>query len=905
MESVIFGEKIRRPEQRGLVRDRLVGRLTDPLGPHLGLVLGPAGSGKTTLLSNVARLAQHSAWYRASADDDDEDALVRHLATALGTALADDMIISCAAQGSLGELITSLQAVRDRQVVLVIDDLHELAGTAAESALERFLQLRPHTVRVLMAGRRPPLINTSRLLVSGELVQMDSDDLRFRSWEVEELFRTVYAHPLSPSAAAALTRRTGGWAAGLQLFHLATSRLSRPDRERAVEELSGRSRLIRSYLARNVLDGLSPQRRRFLLQTCTLGVMTGDLCDALLDTEGSAAVLDELETEQFFTTSIDGGLSYRYHQVLQTYLEVVLVDELGSRAARAVYARSAELLERSGRISAAVRAYARAEDWTAVARLAPHQGAAAADTGDGLRGAVGLTGVPDDPVLALAAARRMFRNGRIGAAVAAYRQAESLLDDPDFRRRCSAERAVATLWLPESGGSRAERTWGGYADRAGRVSAEVRTVLHPGRPSDPVSTPIARGVAALLAGDRPTALQELDLAATEATPDSGELLAVRLLGQLAAIGQQPVDTVLIELDEIVLDADAAGQPWLSRSARGLQAAVLLVHHPDQSRIDAAEQVITECETHGDLWGACLLACVVGSVHRRAGRPTRAEALLDAAVRHATALGAPMVARWVAEHRVDALLVELPGLATPAPMIKERPMIELRCLGGFSLQVDGVEVEWRTLRPRAQSLLMLLASRHGHEVHREELIDKLWPDAGPTSGTRSLQVAVSSVRQCLVAAGLREGGVCRRGDSYALRLPEVHDQLSRFESLVAEAARAEAGDPARALQSRLEALHLYGGDLLPEVGPAEWVIEDRDRLRVVAAALAVDAARQAAGSGDLATAIRVARRSIDLDPYNDPAWQLLITVQQRAGDHSGAQISHRGHARIRADLGLPA
>ena len=109
------------------------------------------------------------------------------------------------------------------------------------------------------------------MLVSGELTQLDGEDLRFRSWEVEQLFRAVYEAPLSPESAAALTRRTGGWAAGLQLFHLATAQLSRAERERAVGELSGRSRLIRSYLARNVLEGLDPARRRFLLLTSTLG----------------------------------------------------------------------------------------------------------------------------------------------------------------------------------------------------------------------------------------------------------------------------------------------------------------------------------------------------------------------------------------------------------------------------------------------------------------------------------------------------------------------------------------------------------------------------------------------------------------------------------------------------------
>ena len=88
MSPVVFAEKIRRPDARGLVRDRLQRRLLDADGPSLGLVLGPPGSGKTTLLSRVAAAAgEQSAWYRAGPEDDDEPALVRHLAQALSTAL--------------------------------------------------------------------------------------------------------------------------------------------------------------------------------------------------------------------------------------------------------------------------------------------------------------------------------------------------------------------------------------------------------------------------------------------------------------------------------------------------------------------------------------------------------------------------------------------------------------------------------------------------------------------------------------------------------------------------------------------------------------------------------------------------------------------------------------------------
>ena len=227
---------------------------------------------------------------------------------------------------------------------------------------------------MLIGSRRQPEMNIPRLRVSGLLQEISSDDLRFRSWEVEELFIWVFREPLSPESSAALTRRTGGWAAGLQLFHLATAGRSVVDRQRAVEDLGGRSKLVRSYLARNVLAELPEDRRQFLLRTCTLGSLTGALCDALLETTGSSKILDELEQQQLFTSSEDDGETFRYHEVLRTHLEWALVEEYGAAGARGWYSRSAALLESIGDQRAAVRAYARAEDWGAVARLIQTRG---------------------------------------------------------------------------------------------------------------------------------------------------------------------------------------------------------------------------------------------------------------------------------------------------------------------------------------------------------------------------------------------------------------------------------------------------------------------------------------------------------------------------------------------------
>jgi DNA-binding SARP family transcriptional activator len=819
---------------------------------------------------------------------------------------------------------------------------------------------RPRGVRILLGSRRPPALNITRLLVSGELYQLDGEDLRFRSWEVEELFRVVYDRPLSPEAAAALTRRTGGWAAGLQLFHLATSTMSRSERERAVEELSGRSRLIRSYLARNVLDGLDPERRRFLVLTSTLGVLTADMCDALLDVSNSAAVLSELEREQLFTTSTDAGLTYHYHQVLQTHLEVLLVDELGRSAARELYSRSAELLEQAGRPAAAIRAHARAEDWGSVARLLkPCSVPVAGD--EALWGVLSLPGAPtDDPSLVLVGARRLARNGQIAEAVAAFKHAEALLDDPEFRRRCTAEHRAAAIWLPHASLPPTPAPYETDPDSTVlRLFLELRELTRQIRDPEASKRPLVRGLALLLTGHLTAAARELRDPARR--PDSAptvawEALAVRLVARLADVLTERAELVAGQFEEIMLCADIDGWPLLSRLARSLQTAMLLSAAPVPWRISAAAELVDDLERRDDRWTLCITSLVIGGVFAMINQPSLAARTLGRADDAAAELGAPVLQAWARVLRSSAAVRQSePGAAQEAAgvvraavglgltntdivihaMLRTRddtapwrpadaapasvpfstvraasarmgssvqavPYITVRCLGGFSLAAGGVDLPWRNLRPRVRSLLMFLAMNHGRQLHREQLIEALWPEAALASGIRSLQVAVSSIRQCLSAGGITEDALRRHGDAYALELQSVSDQLAEFERLAHAATRAQRPE---ALRARLAATDLYAGDLLPEVGPAEWVIEERTRLRLLAAEVALEAARDALATDDLHTALDAARRSVALDAYHDSSWELIVEICERLDDRSAAAVARREQARVWLDLGL--
>jgi DNA-binding SARP family transcriptional activator len=204
-----------------------------------------------------------------------------------------------------------------------------------------------------------------------------------------------------------------------------------------------------------------------------------------------------------------------------------------------------------------------------------------------------------------------------------------------------------------------------------------------------------------------------------------------------------------------------------------------------------------------------------------------------------------------------------------------------------------------------SVFRLLALHTPRPVHRETLL-QLWPGLPEEQATHSLQVAVSSLRSLLVPDAPRGSArmVERIGDSYALSLPpgscvDVVD----FSAAVASADR-DRGTAAEA-DALARAVALYRGDLLPEEGTAEWVVRERDgfRLRAAAACARLAELHLVAGAPDAAAA--AARRGIEIDPYADASWRLLVRAYERTGDAAAAARARREYAAVLRDLGVPA
>ena len=235
-------------------------------------------------------------------------------------------------------------------------------------------------------------------------------------------------------------------------------------------------------------------------------------------------------------------------------------------------------------------------------------------------------------------------------------------------------------------------------------------------------------------------------------------------------------------------------------------------------------------------------------------------------------------------------------------------VEIRLFGSFAMTVEGRPVDLGGLKPRPRAVLRFLALNAGRPVHREVLQETFWPEADPETGAKNLHVALSALRRELTPRAGRGASdlLVRDGDAYRLALPDgARIDLADFERAVTEARTIRArGATKVAIEALRAAITAYGGDLLPEDGPAEWAAGRRERAR----AEAVEAARALAElllDGDPTGAAEACAAGLALDSHHDPLWRILVEARERAGDPAAATSARSGYARMLAELGVAA
>jgi LuxR family transcriptional regulator, maltose regulon positive regulatory protein len=351
--------------------------LAESLNLPLTLISAPAGYGKTTLLADFARQTGsgfHTAWVSLDQADRDARCFWRYVLTALDhcqPGLTDPalQLIEKRPALPLAEMLTALiNAISQSQAqyLLILDNLDLADEPPVQSSLNYLLEHQPPQLHLVLSTRRDPPLNLSRLRANNQLLEIRVGQLRCSEAETALFLKEITGIELPPGAAAKIAERTEGWLAGLQLMCLALR--SQPGGAGGISSLNGSQRYILDYLNEEVIQRQPAAVRSFLMRTSILRQLSAPLCDAVMDSTGSQAMLEALDQSNLFLQPLDDQRQgYRYHSLFAEALrsllqreEKELIPDLQLRASR-WYAGQNQVLE-AIRYALQARAYQAAAD---------------------------------------------------------------------------------------------------------------------------------------------------------------------------------------------------------------------------------------------------------------------------------------------------------------------------------------------------------------------------------------------------------------------------------------------------------------------------------------------------------------------------------------------------------------
>jgi LuxR family maltose regulon positive regulatory protein len=512
-------------------RDRLDDLMDQAVGHRVTLVTGPAGAGKTVACASWAGRAGSGpvAWVTLDAGDREPARFWRYVAAAVGRAGAMSPAeperpsptgagpagpggagpggAGSAADGYAQQLLARI-GIAGQPVTLVLDDVHELAGSEVLAGLDELVHHAPPGLRLVLAGRYPPGLSLAKLRVSGQVGDVGPAELACTSEEAAAYLATLGV-PADAGRRDAIMRQTEGWMAGLRLLSMTLppaaatdpsgppgpasasgpaasgpsdlGGASRPSDPGGADEpaVAGPDDFVTDYLCDEVLGPLPAATRQFLLRTSLTETVSPDLAQALTGDPAAAAALEQLSRENgLIRPARPGQPEYRYHPMLKAALQAVLRREQPAEVP-ALLGQLARWHAGRGEILAAIRAAVHAGDWDFGVRVLRDEGPVAPPPSGWGELEECLSAFPperrsNEAALAIALASARLWQGDPDGALPHLDCAESALAGLTGRSRATEELALTALQVMRlaPGGGDLTAEW----QLASRAHGESRSV---------------------------------------------------------------------------------------------------------------------------------------------------------------------------------------------------------------------------------------------------------------------------------------------------------------------------------------------------------------------------------------------------------------------------------------------
>lgn len=316
----------------GKVQRDAIADLINGSAANLVLVTAPAGYGKTTALSQLYCQQQTAGgttgWLTVDAAENDLGRFTYYLWASLGGVLKDlgapvtpSGGLESAAATSSARLHQLLELINltETPFTLFVDEFEEITSQKVTEAVGELVAALSPGQRLFIGSRQKPDLPLGRLRVSGRLLEIDSEHLKFNSEEARRYISERLDCTLNDRELDTLQARTDGWPAALQL--VAAALTGRADATALLEGLANSSQSIADFLAEDVLARLPARQCQFLLETSLFDSFSPSMCNITMGIADSHELLQQIEHDNLFLQRIDNeGPWYRYHPLFRDFL---------------------------------------------------------------------------------------------------------------------------------------------------------------------------------------------------------------------------------------------------------------------------------------------------------------------------------------------------------------------------------------------------------------------------------------------------------------------------------------------------------------------------------------------------------------------------------------------------------
>lgn len=213
------------------------------------------------------------------------------------------------------------------------------------------------------------------------------------------------------------------------------------------------------------------------------------------------------------------------------------------------------------------------------------------------------------------------------------------------------------------------------------------------------------------------------------------------------------------------------------------------------------------------------------------------------------------------------------------------------LGDFTVVMDHQVIrsqQWP--RERALQLFQFFLI-HGLDqaLHREQIIDRLWPEESMEGGIQLFKVALHTISKTLEPgkpSRAPSGIILRTGHSYRMSRQGLWIDSEVMAGKIGEANAVLHSNPDTAASIFEEAVRMYAGPVLPDRIFEDWTSGYREHIQMLVLTALCNLS-QLQLSSNPSSSIQYAQRALLIDETWEDAYRLLINALIKSGNRPKA------------------